>query len=104
MAKLIDANKFKDEMQYVCDAGGWLEPVTKAVTEYVKKQIDAQPTVDAIPISFIQQEIDRYYKDESITTTGTLNNWIFRSKRLGLQYLIERWKQEQEKQNEKAEI
>ena len=41
----------KDEMQYVCDAGGWLEPVTKAVTEYVKKQIDAQPTVEAEPVS-----------------------------------------------------
>lgn len=47
--RLIDADKFKDEMQYVCDAGGWLEPVTKAVTEYVKKQIDAQPTVEFCP-------------------------------------------------------
>ena len=101
MAKLIDAGKFKDEMQYVCDAGGWLEPVTKAVTEYVKKQIDAQPTVDAIPVSFIQQEIDGYYKDEAVTVPGTIINWVIRSKRLGLQYLIERWKAEQEKQNDK---
>ena len=100
MAKLIDANKFKDEMQYVCDAGGWLEPVTKAVTEYVKKQIDAQPTVDAIPVSFIQQEIDGYYEDEAVTTTNTIIHWIIQSKRIGLQYLIERWKQEQEKEND----
>ena len=61
--RLIDADKFKDEMQYVCDAGGWLEPVTKAVTEYVKKQIDAQPTVDAQPVrhgKFIGTGYDGY--------------------------------------------
>lgn len=48
--RLIDADKFKDNMKYVCDSGGWLEPVTTAVKEYVVKNIDAQPTVDAEPV------------------------------------------------------
>ena len=43
--RLIDADKAKEYMDYVCDAGGWLEPVTKAVNEYVKKHIDAGPTI-----------------------------------------------------------
>ena len=43
--RLIDADKAKEHMDYICDAGGWLEPVTKAVNEYVKKHIDAEPTI-----------------------------------------------------------
>lgn len=43
--RLIDANAFHNNMDYVCSAGGWLEPVTKAVNEYVHKHIDAQTTV-----------------------------------------------------------
>lgn len=43
--RLIDADVFKENMDYVCDAGGWLEPVTSAVTEYVKKHIDAQAVI-----------------------------------------------------------
>lgn len=58
------------------------------------------PVVDAIPVSFIQQEIDGYYKDEAVTVPGTISNWVIRSKRLGLQYMIERWKKGQEKENE----
>ena len=50
MTRLIDADKFKDSMKYVCDSGGWLEPVTTAVKDYVVKNIDAQPTVDAVPV------------------------------------------------------
>ena len=43
--KLIDADKAKDDMDYVCNAGGWLEPVTKAVNEYVKRHLDRATTV-----------------------------------------------------------
>lgn len=60
------------------------------------------PVVDAIPISFIQQEIDGYYKDEAVTVPGTIINWVIRSKRLGLQYMIDRWKKGQEKENEQT--
>ena len=66
----------------------------------IYKAIGEVPVVDAIPVSFIQQEIDGYYKDEAVTVPNTMINWVIRSKRLGLQYLIERWKKEQEKQNE----
>ena len=43
--RLVDADAFKENMNYVCSAGGWLEPVTSAVTEYVKKHIDAQTVI-----------------------------------------------------------
>lgn len=43
--RLIDASRFKNNMDNACDAGGWLEPITSAVKEYVKKNIDAEKTV-----------------------------------------------------------
>lgn len=49
MSRLIDADVFKKNMDYICDEGGWLEPVTKAVREFVKKHIDAQTTVHPEP-------------------------------------------------------
>ena len=42
---LIDVDKAKEDIDYVCDAGGWLEPVTKAVNEYVKRHLDKAPKV-----------------------------------------------------------
>lgn len=50
MARLIDADVFKKNMDYVCTMGGWLEPISSAITEYVKKHIDAQTTVDAVKV------------------------------------------------------
>ena len=47
--RLIDADVFKENMDFICDAGGWLEPVTKAVREFVKKHIDIQTTVHPEP-------------------------------------------------------
>lgn len=47
--RLIDADVFKENMDFICDAGGWLEPVTKAVREFVKKHIDIQTTVNPDP-------------------------------------------------------
>ena len=79
-------------------------PIVLMALQYAIATLDSEPVVDAIPISFIQQEIDGYYKDEAVTVPGTIINWVIRSKRLGLQYMIERWKKGQEKQNEKAEI
>ena len=48
--RLIDADVFKKNMDYVCTMGGWLEPISSAITEYVKKHIDAQTTVDAVSV------------------------------------------------------
>ena len=50
MSRLIDADVFKKNMDYVCTMGGWLEPISSAITEYVKKHIDAQTTVDAVKV------------------------------------------------------
>ena len=45
--RLIDADHFSERFDMMCDAGGVLAPVTKAVREMVKKLIKAEPTVDA---------------------------------------------------------
>ena len=48
--RLIDADDFKEKIKCVCDAGGWLEPVTTAIKEYICKQVDYQTTVDAVEV------------------------------------------------------
>ena len=48
--RLIDADDFKEKIKGVCDAGGWLEPVTTAIKEYICKNVDYQTTVDAIEV------------------------------------------------------
>lgn len=45
----IDADDFRERMDMICDAGGYLQPITEAVREYVKTMIDRQPTVEAEP-------------------------------------------------------
>ena len=42
---LIDRDRFKENLDMVCDAGGWLEPITQAVRVYCKKQVDAEKTI-----------------------------------------------------------
>jgi len=42
---LIDRDHFKENLDMVCDAGGWLEPVTQSVTVYCKKQVDAEKAI-----------------------------------------------------------
>lgn len=42
----IDADDFRERMDMICDAGGYLQPITEAVREYVKIMIDRQPTVE----------------------------------------------------------
>lgn len=46
--RLIDADAFKENIKCVCDAGGWLEPVTTAIKEYICKQVDYQTTVEVV--------------------------------------------------------
>lgn len=46
MSRYIDADAFKDFMDMTCDAGGLMYPVVKEIKEYVKKQIDGQPTAN----------------------------------------------------------
>ena len=82
---LIDAEIFKENMDFICDAGGCLEPVTKAVREFVKYHIDGQTVVDAIPIEWIMEWATRYPELVSETT---------------FVWMLEDWRKEQEKQNE----
>lgn len=42
---LIDRDHFKENLDMVCDAGGWLEPITQAVRVYCKKQVDAEKAI-----------------------------------------------------------
>ena len=59
----------------ICDAGGYLQPITEAVREYVKIMIDAQPTIKAKP-----DKIDSLL-DEYLFRGGTLREWIDKIKR-----------------------
>lgn len=42
---LIDRDHFKENLDMVCDAGGWLEPVTQSVRVYCKKQVDCERAI-----------------------------------------------------------
>lgn len=46
MRRYIDADRFSERFDMMCDAGGVLAPITKAVREMVKKIIKTEPTVD----------------------------------------------------------
>ena len=50
MPRYIDAERFSERFDMMCDAGGVLAPVTEAVREMLKKLIKAEPTVDAEPV------------------------------------------------------
>ena len=50
MSRYIDADKFKEFMDMTCDAGGLMYPVVREIKEYVKKQIDGQPTADVVEV------------------------------------------------------
>lgn len=48
--RYIDADLFKKNMDNTCDMGGLMYPVVNAIREYVKNQIDTQPTADVKPV------------------------------------------------------
>ena len=70
--RLIDADDFKEKIKGVCDAGGWLEPVTTAIKEYICKQVDYQTTVDAVEVvrckdcKYFDGECCDRYADETL--------------------------------------
>ena len=71
----IDADRFKDDLDFICGAGGSLQPVTSAVIEFVKKRIDAQPTVEPKPkwilcserLPEVRQRVIVTFKDGSVS-------------------------------------
>ena len=50
MPRYIDADSFSERFDMMCDAGGVLAPITKAVREMVKVLIQAEPTADVEPV------------------------------------------------------
>lgn len=61
---LVDRNRFKDHIDQVCDAGGWLEPVTSAVRDYIKKQIDVEKAI--VPADGKTENVCDYSKDTPV--------------------------------------
>lgn len=85
--RLINADKLETHEQ--------LEGLGNGMYDYVevvyKDDIDAQPTVEAIPISYIQNQIERWERSK----TESYHAICYR-------HLIEEWKME-EKKEEKAD-
>lgn len=77
--RLIDADKLETHEQ--------LEPMGNGMYDYVqvvyKDDIDTQPTVEAIPISYIQNQIERLERSK----TESYHAICYR-------HLIEEWKME----------
>lgn len=45
--RLIDAERFEESIDMMCDAGGVLQPVTEAVRQFCKEKVRAEPTIEA---------------------------------------------------------
>lgn len=84
MTRLIDADIFNENIDDICNLSGDLDPITEAVRKFMKNHIDGQTTVDAIPIEFIMERMEGYYKN-SYTELGAC-----------LEMLIEDWRKENE--------
>lgn len=66
MSRYVDADKFKDFMNISFDSVGLMVPVSaslvREIKEYVKKQIDEQPTADVVP----KEKYDRLLENATI--------------------------------------
>lgn len=80
MARYIDAEKFKqhlgkDSAGQQALRSGTMKAFADELTELVKKDIDKQPTVDAIPVEWIQRQRDMYPGMESAMWQKLLMLW-----------------------------
>jgi hypothetical protein len=50
--RLIDADDVIERLNMICDAGGCLLPVTKAVRSFCKGLINRQPTIEVEPVTW----------------------------------------------------
>lgn len=78
MQRLIDADAYEHAVQgnpYVSDS----------MKTYVRCSIQSQPTIDAIPIEFIQKRIDQLKE---------MNGLIFEYEQWELERLVRKWREE----------
>ena len=50
MPRYIDAERFEESIDMMCDAGGVLQPITEMVRQFCKEKVRAEPTIEAEPI------------------------------------------------------
>lgn len=68
----IDADDVIERLDMICDAGGYLSPVTKAVRSFCKGLINNQPTIESEPVNgWISvkdrlPEIKEHYRSELV--------------------------------------
>ena len=75
------------------------------LTKEWERVLDEQPTVDAIPIDFIEKKIDEYREKEDQTKDEPLSgyfDWVRTSERRSLEWLLLDWKAEPDEQNEET--
>lgn len=78
MQRLIDANALKKHLHK--------DPLYPLVEKYgMDGVIDAQPTIDAVPIEFIQKRIDQLKE---------MNGLIFEYESWELERLVRKWREE----------
>lgn len=88
--RLINADKIEFDDWDVPQGNGMY--VTVGVT--YKYDVDAQPTIEAIPVEWIEKKRDQVFKfmDEF---KGARGNYYFATKAHVLNALLEEWRQEQ---------
>lgn len=80
MARCIDADRFKKQLGkdgagQQALRSGTMKAFADELTELIKKDIDKQPTVDAIPVEWIQRQRDMYPGMESAMWEKLLILW-----------------------------
>lgn len=101
--RLIDADGLLPMMKYATtDSEIGVFPVKIGFNE-IAKVIDDAPTVDAIPIEWIEKRIQMNKLSEMDTNNSEEVRMVFRERRFGQEYLIEGWRLRQELEGWKAE-
>ena len=87
---LIDADKMLKRIE----SWNTSDAMDKALYNFTLNRIVEQPTVDAIPVSFIESEIKRMDDDINTAMNDGEPEWAERSitRRTTLQMLVEMWR------------
>lgn len=72
--KAIDVDQFKEHIDMICTTGGVGADIIKAWQESMKKQVDYEPVVEAIPVKYIEN-----YAETLLVMHRQLKNPMFKS-------------------------